>query len=309
MNPPSAQLKNGQRIPVIWIERVWTPPIITRAADDNSVWLKPRTGWPGFRRSAGARNYFWTKPINPTSMNTLTKPARSCRAFTLIELLVVIAIIGILAGMILPALSAAKKKAQVKQAQIDMKNLQAAIASYENSYSRFPVTNAPASGDWTFGYPGKVNPLPPEAAITMTNSDIIKILMDIPDGVNAGHQRNPQQHAFLDPKQVSDTNSPGVSTIDWQFRDPWGNPYIITLDLDYDNKCDDALYALQVVSQQGGKADGYYGLYNGVDLNGNGDHFELNGTIMIWSRGPDGMANEGFKANTGVNKDNVLGWQ
>ncbi len=247
------------------------------------------------------------------------------RGFTLIELLVVIAIIGILAGLLLPVFSQSKLQAMKASAKVDMKNLATAIAQYESTYNRFPATNIfvnkdGSMADVTFGFGSGSRdpfPLPPDlvdssgnvrAHFVPTNSDIMIILGDFNQWVNASHVKNPQQHPFFEPKMVGDTISPGLSTIDYQFRDIWGNPYVITLDMNYDNKCLDAFYGRQTVSQQN-KQVGYYGLYNDERADGNSDYFRLSGAVMIWSRGPDGRTDATANAISGYNGDNVLSWQ
>jgi prepilin-type N-terminal cleavage/methylation domain-containing protein len=62
------------------------------------------------------------------------------RGFTLIELLVVIAIIAILAALLLPALSAAKRKAKLAQCQSNFHQVYVACYIYATEYSDyFPI--------------------------------------------------------------------------------------------------------------------------------------------------------------------------
>jgi hypothetical protein len=125
------------------------------------------------------------------------------------------------------------------------------------------------------------------------------------DSPNMGHALNPNKIPYLTAKEVSDTRSAGIG-LDGVFRDPWGNPYIITIDLNGDNKCLDAFYRKAAVSGLTGPADnrGHFGLARSVP----GDSFEANRPVMVWSFGPDGRIDPTVAANKGANKDNVLSW-
>ena len=58
--------------------------------------------------------------------------------FTLVELLVVIAVIGILVGMLLPAVQAVRESARRTACQSKLKQISAAILVYENTHNHFP---------------------------------------------------------------------------------------------------------------------------------------------------------------------------
>lgn len=238
-------------------------------------------------------------------MNTTKLPYPIARrsAFTLIELLVVIAIIAILAGMLLPVIASVKKKAMVKRATAEIASIVLAIKGYENDYSRMPVTSQTAltagTGDITFDG----NP---------SSAEVIAILMDreiTVNGVqvNKDHVKNTKQFKYLGAKEVSDVAQGGVGP-DLVYRDPWGNPYIISLDMNLDDKCLDNFYSQQAVSQSGG-ATGFDGLLNTTDAGGNGNNFQYNGNFMVWSYGPDKTIAVGVKSNEGVNKDNIGNWK
>ena len=109
--------------------------------------------------------------INGTQMKSLTtqsmmklrtsatKP-RSCPAFTLIELLVVIAIIGVLVGLLLPAVQSARESGRRIACVNNLHQIGVGLHVYENARREFPVGWQPGGSrkaEW--GWPTQILPM------------------------------------------------------------------------------------------------------------------------------------------------------
>jgi prepilin-type N-terminal cleavage/methylation domain-containing protein len=315
---------------VDWHDCAWVPVIVVQSSPGQRLRTKPLPASSPVAHNGRDRRC----PKSIKSMKIFSVSARRPRAgFTLIELLVVIAIIGILAAMLLAVLPGVVNSGKKTKAKLEAQSIVTAIEQYDSTYGRFPVSQQaqaaasanvtpqnPNGSDFTYGGTFKGTPVFTPGCYLATNSEVIAILMNLtnyPNGsgstINTNYQKNPQKTIFLNAKMSGwdpgqgGTPQPGVGN-DLVYRDPWGNPYVITMDLNYDDQCEDAFYCLKLVSQQSGQT-GYNGLVNTTDAGGAGDHFRYHGKVMVWSAGQDGNIDTLQNVTDWENKNNILSWQ
>lgn len=199
---------------------------------------------------------------------------RHLAAFTLIELLVVIVIMAVLMGLAFPVFQGVQNQAKKTQARNDLMQIVTAVNAYYTEYVKYPLTPAIAA-DTTYG-------------VTPTNEQLFNELRSVTA------LQNPRGIVFLSPPDVKDVNNPraGISSAPataGQYFDPWGKPYMIRIDTDYDNQTSNPY------SQNAGSAP------------------LLRSGVIAWSFGKDALSQSistmPADKNTGTNKDDVTSWQ
>ena len=203
--------------------------------------------------------------------------SRNIAAFTLIELLVVIAIIIILAGLLFAGLRGAQEQARRTQAKNDLTQIVTAVNAYYTEYGKYPLP-AGTTTDTTYG--------------SGSNAELFYTLRAVAGGtMNAGNAANLRKIVFISPPDAKDqTNSrSGIKTSDGQWYDPWGTPYNVEIDGNYDNQI----------------------LVNPYALNAGATPLQIG--VIAWSFGSDTQSQSvpgpAADKKAGTNDDDVISWQ
>ena len=175
------------------------------------------------------------------------------------EFMFLLASILLIVSVALPAREFFLRWQRLVMARGDLRSIVASIQRYHAQYLVWPgASSTHAAGDARFGR-------------RVSNAEVLNVLRSIDGPGNRDHALNSNRVVFLDVAAAG----PGLSGLNGrgEFVDPWGNPYRIVLDLDYDGVCE---------------VDG--SIYGRVQGEG----------AIAWSCGPDGKSD---------NEDDLQSWK
>jgi prepilin-type N-terminal cleavage/methylation domain-containing protein len=219
-------------------------------------------------------------------------------AFTLIELLVVIAIIIILAGLLFPAYQAVQNQAKRTQAKNDLTQIVTAVNAFYTEYGMYPV--AAAATDTCFNWGDGACASQQRFPFNSTLLNELRACTATDTSCSAPASLNTRQIVYISPPIVKDPNNPksGIGTIAanasrGKFFDPWGAPYNVVIDSNYNNSVPN--------------------IYGAQSVGGAGVDPILQG-VVAWSNGTDLQvgtnSNYVYKdPTTGAQSDDVISWQ
>lgn len=154
-------------------------------------------------------------------------------------MLVVITIIGLLAAIIVPALTGGLRAAKRARAMGQIRDLDGAIRRFISEYGVPPRPKGVTIRD-------KEDEDADQEFFEDGQAEIIQILCNWDDDNWPGGKRNKKQMVFLDldPASFMDEDGKPCKTVDQMkvalinnyYQDPWGNPYGILLDLNLDDR-------------------------------------------------------------------------
>lgn len=161
------------------------------------------------------------------------------------EWILLFTLVLFLLSTIVPAIFFFRGRARLEMARHDISVLSLAILRYQREYGTWPAKSTQGGADTRFG---RERP----------NAELMSVLRAETTDVNRSEELNPQRMVFLE----VETYQQGWSGLDsrGEWLDPWGSPYQVVLDSNYDTAAE---------------ADrSIYGRVSGLG-------------VLVWSNGPD----------------------
>jgi prepilin-type N-terminal cleavage/methylation domain-containing protein len=198
----------------------------------------------------------------------LVRSRRRARAgFSLMELLVAIAVIVVLVGLSIPAISAVRRRSQVKECNAFLELIKLKVMSYADEFGDFPPSDARRAGL-------------PRGNGQNDGAEVLLRCMTTTRKGGPFFEFKDEQLGNLDDDRLTNDQNPTSSTFAtrelYEVLDGWGNPLGYLHNADYDKGI-----TVQLLSGQGFVA--------AAKSDKTGQFLGLT-TFQLWSAGPDGLA-------------------